>query len=127
MIEISPPMDHVEIAVSAVTAKLESVIVELRGLMQAETFAMMDAFDRAKAIYEPDKADDAQGSEFKRIGGEYNLHLAAFRSLQSVGREAGGARCSLSIARDWYRTSRGEGELAKLLALFESQDKKTKE
>ncbi|NEJ84029.1 hypothetical protein GR268_47185, partial [Rhizobium leguminosarum] len=55
MIEVSPPMDHVEIAVSAVDAKLESVILELRGLLQAEDIARADAAVRAAAVHEPDK------------------------------------------------------------------------
>ncbi|TAT69958.1 hypothetical protein [Rhizobium ruizarguesonis] len=127
MIEINPPMDHVEIAVSAVASKLETVILELRGLIQAEDIAMADAFRRAAAAHEPDKADDAQGAKFTRIGEEYQLHRLAFQKLENVVHAAGIAYDAVQLARERYRSSLRKGELMKLLAVFDDEDKKTKE
>ncbi|MGR9293610.1 hypothetical protein ACU8OS_35180 (plasmid) [Rhizobium leguminosarum] len=127
MTEISPPNDHVEIAVSAVERKLESVIVELSGLMQAEDIARCDAFDRASRTHDKDKSAEDQGVEFTRIGEEYQLHNVAFRKLENVVQAAGNARDALQSARDRYWASRQKGELVKLLELFEGEDKKTKE
>ncbi|WP_442115906.1 hypothetical protein [Rhizobium johnstonii] len=120
-------MDHVEIAVSAVASKLESVIRELRGLMQAEDIARCDAFDRAEAVYDNNKTVETQGVEFIRIGEEYQLHRTAFEKLESVVQAAGIAHDAVQLARERYRASRQKGELVKLLGLFEGQDKKTKE
>ncbi|MBP2443998.1 hypothetical protein [Rhizobium leguminosarum] len=127
MIEINPPMDHVEIAVSAVDAKLETVILELRGLLQAEGIAMDDAFKRAAAVHEIHKADDAQGEKFTRIGHEYQLHRMAFQKLDSVVQAAGLAHDAVQMARERYRSAIRQGELVKLLAVFEGEDKKTEE
>ncbi|MBY3575451.1 hypothetical protein HFN65_31425 [Rhizobium laguerreae] len=127
MIEINPPIDHVEIAVSAVASKLETVILELRGLMQAEDIAVGDAFKRAAAAHEPDKADDAQGDKFIRIGEEYQLHRTAFQKLENVVQTAGIAHDAVQLARERYRASLRKGELMKLLAVFDDEDKKTKE
>ncbi|TBG52540.1 hypothetical protein [Rhizobium leguminosarum] len=127
MIEINPPMDHVEIAVSAVVSKLETVVLELRGLMQAEDIARCDAFNRAAVAHEPDKADDAQGDKFIRIGEEYQLHRKAFEKLENVVQVARIAHDAVQLARERYRASRQKGELVKLLGLFEGQDKKTEE
>lgn len=124
---ITPPMDHVEIAVSAVEHKLESVIGELRGLMQATDFAMSDAFDRAAAVHDYDKSPENQGEQFIRIGEEYQVHHVAFRKLKAVAQAATNARDDVQAARERYRTSRERGELEKLLVLFEAEDKKTKE
>ncbi|MGR9431375.1 hypothetical protein [Rhizobium leguminosarum] len=127
MIEVSPPKDHVEIAVSAVASKLESVIRELRGLMQAEDIARCDAFDRAEAVYDKNKTVETQGVEFMRIGEEYQLHRTAFEKRESVVQAAGIAHDAVQLARERYRASRQMGELVKLLGLFEGHDKKTKE
>ncbi|WP_150129137.1 hypothetical protein [Rhizobium phaseoli] len=127
MIEINPPMDHVEIAVSAVSAKLESMILELRGLMQAENIARLDAANRAEAVHEPDKAPDAQGEKFTRIGQEYELHRMAFTKLEFVVQAAETAHDAVQLARERYRSAIRQGELMKLLAAFEDEDKKTEE
>lgn len=127
MPEIKPPRDHVEIAVSAVEHKLESVISELRGLMQATDFAMSDAFDRAAAVHDYDKSPEDQGEQFIRIGEEYQVHNVAFRNLKDVVQAAEIAHEGVQAARERYRTSRERGELEKLLVLFEAEDKKTKE
>ncbi|NEI66519.1 hypothetical protein [Rhizobium leguminosarum] len=125
MIEVSPPMDHVEIAVSAVDAKLESVILELRGLLQAEDIARVDAAVRAAAVHEPDKAPDAQGEKFLRIGQEYELHRMASTRLEFVVQAAEIAHDAVQLARERYRSALRQGELMKLLAVFEDADKKT--
>ncbi|MBA1343897.1 hypothetical protein [Rhizobium sp. WYCCWR 11146] len=126
MIEINPPMDHVEIAVSAVASKLETVILELRGLMQAEDIARCDAFNRAATVHEPDKADDAQGEKFIRIGQEYQLHRTAFQKLENVVQAAGIAYDAVQLARERYRSSLRKGELMKLLAVFDDEETKVK-
>lgn len=125
-IEVSPPMDHVEIAVSVVSSKLDTVILELRGLMQAEDIAMSDAFRRAAAAYEPDKGDDGQGENFTRIGQEYELHRMAFTRLDTVVQAAGVAHDAVQLARERYRSAIRQGELMKLLSVFEDEDTKTK-
>ncbi|MGH0214458.1 hypothetical protein NKY66_11145 [Sinorhizobium meliloti] len=127
MPSINPPVDHVEIAVSAVEHKLESVIGELRGLMQAADFAMSDAFDRAAAVHDYDKPPENQGEQFVRVGEEYQVHNVAYRKLKAVVLAAEIAHEGVQAARERYRTTRERGELAKLLGLFEAEDKKTEE
>ncbi|WP_429819166.1 hypothetical protein [Ensifer sp. B1-9] len=127
MPEMKPPRDHVEIAVSAVEHKLESVIGELRGLMQAADFAMGDAFDRAAAIHDYDKPPENQGEHFVRIGEEYQVHNFAFRKLKEVVQAAEIAHEGVQAARERYRVTRERAELAKLLGLFEAEDNKTEE
>ncbi|WP_064831870.1 hypothetical protein [Rhizobium phaseoli] len=120
-------MDHVEAAVSAVSKKLETVIIELRGLAQAENIARMDAADRAAAVHEADKAPDAQGDQFVRIGQEYELHRMALTRLEFVVQAAQTAHDAVQLARERYRSAIRKDELMKLLSVFEDEDTKTKE
>ncbi|WP_145926196.1 MULTISPECIES: hypothetical protein [unclassified Rhizobium] len=120
-------MDHVEMAVSAVSKKLETVILELNGLAKAENIARMDAADRASAVHEADKAPDAQGDQFARIGQEYELHRMALTRLEFVVQAAQTAHDAVQLARERYRSAIRQSELMKLLTVFEDEDTKTEE
>lgn len=125
MPEIKPPQDHVEIAVSVVERKLEAVIGELCGLMQAENYARRDAFNRAKAVHDHGKPPEGQGERFVRIGEEYQVHKVAYCRLKAVVQASKIALDAVRAARGRYTTTREENELRKLLAVFDAQDKIT--
>ncbi|RVH69138.1 hypothetical protein CN198_13805 [Sinorhizobium meliloti] len=118
------PLDEAEFAVNTVESRLASMIGELRGLMKAADIARCEAFDRAAAVHVIDA--ETQGEKFLRIGEEFQLHNAAFRKLETVAQAANAALGGIEAARERFRANREQGELEKLLALFETEDTKTK-
>ncbi len=116
------PLDHAEIAVRAVEMKLESVIGELRGLMQAADIAGCEAFDRAAAAM--DHTAEFQGAKFSIARSEAKAHKASLDGLKSVALAARAALTDVQAARGRYREIRERGELEQLLVLFEAEDRK---
>jgi hypothetical protein len=120
MPEIKLPRDHVEIAVTEVEIKLIVMSKQLFGLMKAADISGEAALITLERLVQ-------QKKDFELTGREYQAFQAVFDGLGAVRSAISKAITEIETARDRYTNTREQGELEKLLALFEAEDKKITE
>lgn len=123
MPEIRPPQDHVEIAVEAAESQLRGVLAALYGTMKAADISGSGAFDRLDSKLKRDTKPDR--NEIALTAMEFKAFQAVFDNIEVVRKSIGLAVSNIETARGRYTKTREEGELMKLLSLFEAEDTRT--